>query len=569
MNAKSFSRKLGGAMPLLLVIGLATGPAPAAHARATFTVDSTLDAVDASPGDGLCADATGACTLRAAIQEANALAGDDSITLPAGTYPLTIPGADEDAGATGDLDITDDLTVTGDGAATTIIDGNGGVTDDRVFEIHVSAVVTIQRVVISHGNASAGGGIFNHGTLTLEGSRLHGNRAGKYGGGIYNFLGTLTLTDSTLSGNKAIGRFSSSGAISNYSGTMTISNSTLSDNLATTAGGAIYNYGFDGLATLTISQSTLSGNQVLYKFGASGGAIYNNYGTVTITRSTLSGNLAPRGTSQGGAISHGEGTMAISYSTLSGNSADCGGGIWSGGTLTITHTTLSNNLAGEFGGGGIANFNGPLTISYSTFSNNSTSGYGGAMDNCVYIDIPPVTISHSTLSGNLADIGGGIYNYGDGLKAAALTITHSTLSANSATTGGGIYNAPFVDGTVTSQSTILAGNAASMSGLDCSGTLTSEGYNLIGNNSDCTFNATTGDLVGTPDNPIDPLLAPLQDNGGPTWTHALLIGSPAIDTGTPTDCPPTDQRGYPSPVDGDGDGNAICDIGAYEYGAGP
>ena len=75
--------------------------------------------------------------------------------------------------------------------------------------------------------------------------------------------------------------------------------------------------------------------------------------------------------------------------------------------------------------------------------------------------------------------------------------------------------------------------------------------------------------MGTDDNPIDPLLGPLQDNGGPTWTHALLDGSPAIDTGTPTDCPAIDQRGYLRPVDGDGDDIAVCDIGAYEYLAGP
>src|SRR5437660_359344 len=104
--------------------GLAAALLPAAQA-ATFTVDSTLDAVDAHPGDGVCATATNVCTLRAAIQEANALAGADTINVPAGMYTLSIPGSFEDEAATGDLDITDDLTLIGAGARSTIIDGGG------------------------------------------------------------------------------------------------------------------------------------------------------------------------------------------------------------------------------------------------------------------------------------------------------------------------------------------------------------------------------------------------------------------------------------------------------------
>jgi hypothetical protein len=92
---------------------------------------------------------------------------------------------------------------------------------------------------------------------------------------------------------------------------------------------------------------------------------------------------------------------------------------------------------------------------------------------------------------------------------------------------------------------------------------------LLGNNGGCTFTATTGDLVGTPGQPMEPLIGPLQSNGGPTWTHALLPGSPAIDAGTPSRCPTADQRGYARPEDGDGDGNPICDIGAFEFGALP
>jgi CSLREA domain-containing protein len=104
----------------VLVALLLFGGAELAHA-ATFTVNSTADAVDTNPGDGVCADGSGNCTLRAAIMEANALPGADTITLPAGTYILTIPGINEDAAATGDLDITADLTINGADTASTII----------------------------------------------------------------------------------------------------------------------------------------------------------------------------------------------------------------------------------------------------------------------------------------------------------------------------------------------------------------------------------------------------------------------------------------------------------------
>jgi CSLREA domain-containing protein len=134
--------------PQLLVKAiLATGwllaaALPSVAQAAPFTVNSTADAVDAHPDDGVCATAQNVCTLRAAIQETNALAGADTITLPASMYTLSIPGPFEDQAATGDLDITDDLTLTGAGAANTIIDG-GGL--DRVFDIVVIDVQTLPR----------------------------------------------------------------------------------------------------------------------------------------------------------------------------------------------------------------------------------------------------------------------------------------------------------------------------------------------------------------------------------------------------------------------------------------
>ena len=104
-----------------LLLGLAGSPASAA----TFVVDTSVDAVDATPGDGLCATTVGACALRAAVQEANALGGPDAIVLPAGTYLLTLAGPGEDAGAAGDLDVREALAIDGAGSATTVIDARG------------------------------------------------------------------------------------------------------------------------------------------------------------------------------------------------------------------------------------------------------------------------------------------------------------------------------------------------------------------------------------------------------------------------------------------------------------
>src|SRR5437867_13154215 len=127
-------RRRGRLLFVLASLLLAVAPA----AAATFTVnDDTQDAVDAAPGDGSCATAGATCTLRAAIQEANAHAGADTIMVPAGTYLLTIAGQGEDIAATGDLDITDDVTITGAGADNTILDGNG---IDRIFDISASLV---------------------------------------------------------------------------------------------------------------------------------------------------------------------------------------------------------------------------------------------------------------------------------------------------------------------------------------------------------------------------------------------------------------------------------------------
>lgn len=137
-----------------------------------------------------------------------------------------------------------------------------------------------------------------------------------------------------------------------------------------------------------------------------------------------------------------------------------------------------------------------------------------------------------------------------------LSVTSSTLDGNTAAFGGGIFQDP-TNGSTTLRNTIVAGNINNISDVD--GPLVSQGHNLIGQGSGGS-GFTDSDLVGTPANPIDPLLGPLQDNGGPTQTMALLPGSPAIDAGDNTDAPEFDQRGpgFPRIV------NGTIDIGAFE-----
>jgi hypothetical protein len=231
-----------------------------------------------------------------------------------------------------------------------------------------------------------------------------------------------------------------------------------------------------------------------------------------------------------------------------------GGGVYNAGTLTLANTTISDNSG--FGGGGIYNEGGTVTLTSSTLSGNSAVTRGSGIFN-----MGTATVLSSTISGNsaLGGNGGGLINNG------TLTLTNSTVSGNSATgAGGGLNN---LSGTVTSKNTIIALNTAA-SNPDLNGSLTSAGFNLIGDNSGAVITpAQFSDQIGTAGLPIDPLLGPLQNNGGPTFTQALLTGSPALDNGNSSGSV-TDQRGLPRPDDdpavANGDGSDGSDIGAFE-----
>jgi hypothetical protein len=238
--------------------------------------------------------------------------------------------------------------------------------------------------------------------------------------------------------------------------------------------------------------------------------------------------------------------------TLRNGHATHGGGIANGGILTLNNSAVTGNRA-DAQGGGILNY-GTLKINRSTISGNATPTYsclycfyyGGGIFNS---NGATTIINNSTISGNSAGLGGAIWS-GPG----TLRMSNITVAANSAIGAGGIL----VGGTTTLlQNSIVAKN----SGGNCSPEVTSKGYNLSSDGS-CTFH-NTGDLNNT-----NPLLGPLQNNGGPTQTMALPSGSPAIDAGNPSGCTnsnhvllKTDQRGYPRPNTEDTGG---CDMGAFE-----
>ena len=395
----------------------------------------------------------------------------------------------------GELLVNHSINILGPGSASLAVNGNGS---HRVFHVSSGQTVTISDLMISNGNDYNAGGIYNDGaSLTVNNCVFTANSGGGYGGGGImndgsNANANLTVNNCLFDGNSAdfLG-----GAILNFTtssttANLTVSNCTISNNSADDGGGVV-NYGSDGTVTSVVSNTTMIGNSA--NFGR-GGAIHND-------------------------------------AVFVGGSA----------TLTVSSCTVSNNSA-YFSGGGIGNSAGNLQISNCTLSGNSAGSGGGVYTE---YDEADVHISNSTLSGNSAASGGGIYTQ----EQVTVTVTNSTLSGNSANTGGGIYNNGSSGGTVAIlANTILKTGASGENIYNFGGQVVSQGYNLS-NDSGSGYLNHSGDQINT-----DPVLGSLQDNGGPTFTHALLPGSPAINAGDPNFTPPPfyDQRGpgYPRVVNG-------------------
>ena len=258
------------------------------------------------------------------------------------------------------------------------------------------------------------------------------------------------------------------------------------------------------------------------------------------------------------------GQVAISGLTISqGN-----GGIYNpGSSLTVIGCAISGNYTGaENGYGGGILSGGPLNVIASTISNNGALLGGGGIAHLGVANITNSTISGNFASGGNPQRGGGIFSHGN------VNLTNCTVANNSSVSGGGISNE---GATINSRNTIIAKNSAATAGPDFYGALTSQGFNFIGNNSGATITpAQSSDQVGTAGSPIDPLLGPLRNDGGPTLTLALLAGSRAIDNGESATDPvtgnpvTTDQRGSYRPYDDPSIPNATggngSDIGAFE-----
>jgi hypothetical protein len=302
---------------------------------------------------------------------------------------------------------------------------------------------------------------------------------------------------------------------------------------------------------LTLQSVTLSG-------GSQGVA---NLGALTIANSIITGNTG------NGVSNYYRRTLTVASSTISGNAS----GIFNLGTLGIDNSTISDNR-----GSGVSNI-GTLTIANSTISGNT----GGGVFNEFYCkDCGTLNIQNSTISGNASNSGGGgVFNYG-----GRLTISNSTISGNIGNIAGGIFNQRYYndyckafnacsDGTLTLNNTLIAGNQGSVAGEVASvSVVNSNNFNLFGSNGNAGVSGLTpGPTDIVPSVSLAQILGPLQNNGGPTQTHALVAGSPAIDAGNPGGCRDSqgallasDQRGFTRHVDGNNDGLARCDIGAVE-----
>ncbi len=488
-------RTLVAAMTVLIGSSVGSGSmSPAAvsfdaAAARTYVVNSTADRPDTDVATAACSDSHHRCTLRAAVMEANYHPGADTIKVPKGTYTLTRKGRDDGA-IVGDLDITDSVTILGAGSSTTIVDGNGSVTLDRVFQVLPSATnVTIAGLTIRNGARTidtfdSGGGLSwqgadSTGHLSLRNLVIERNHA-KYGGG-------LALE-------------------SGYADVIDLNGVTVRGNVVTAAAGGV---------EIALADST----------------------SFTLRNSRIHGNVAYQGAGidiSGGTSSLGAPAVVIRGTTIDANHATgIAGGIENysgqpGHPVVVADSEIDGNVGYE--GGGIEN-HGVMTLAGVTLASNRATSKGGAFaaDSGSATDFTNVTIDGNAA----ADGGAGIYAAVFLAAYPTIALSSVTMSHNTSTTyGAAIYLDPGALVSVTD--TLIAKGST---GTNCSPSV--GGLGNLSDDSSCGFGA--GDGIA------DLKLGPLGDHGGPTRTRLLLAGSPAIDAGPSLGGPATDQRGFVRP----------------------
>jgi hypothetical protein len=520
MNQKSSIGRTLVALSIVTAAMLASASAVAA----TYSVNTIADS---GPG-----------SLRDAITQANANTGADTINFdPA----LTASGPATVSLASALPTVTEVVTIAGPGASKlTIRNGLADQNDPggneaamfRVFTIAVDApgVVTISGLTVSNGAAGFPGG---------------GTDPAGFGGGIMNGgTGTLNVTDSTIANNHA--GFAGGGIANGGAGILNVTRCTINSNTVGSVGGGLSNLavGQNPGGAMHIASSVISGNQSKNQAGG----IVSSQSVLSLVDSTVDNNAA-RAT---GGI-YASGTVSIARSTISNNQTvnDLAGGLLlSSATADITESTISGNTAAGFSGGyfatagGIQVYYSALNLANCTLANNHMLGAGGVLGaGAISVFSPdgqPVNIKNCTISGNSSLSGpGGIVKAGSSTYPGTIVnVRGSIVAGNSSVTPSTPSEAAFISA------------------------ITSQGYNVIGDNELSPITPVVGDQTGV--TPAQLNISALADNGGPTKTMALLPGSVAIDKGSANGLT-TDQRGYGRIFD-TGTPNAVdgTDVGAFE-----
>ncbi len=452
-------------------------------ARIVDNVDlGSVEAGAVAPNDGVVSSFEdkieafdGVTTLREAILAANGSDEIDMIMLEEGVYSLTITGADEDMAASGDLDITRSVTITGGGDGAVI---DAATLGDRVFETFGSIDVSFVNVTIRGGRASDGGGLMNRGAHVM-------------------------IKESTLTNNVADGASGSGGAIFNESGMVSLDNTILSHNLANRAGGAIEDASGAGLGIVlneVVMMHNLAGTDPATPAPGNGGAVHiTGAGDIVIQGGRSIGNMAAR---EGGALWNGTGIMTVSDHEISDNHAfgegadDGGGGLFNnGGTVNATNVVVQENTAlGTSGsGGGILSIDGAVSLTGGEVSQNTANRAGGGME----IILGALTVSGVTVSDNIAGPegsaspgnGGALHVSG----AATVVFDKATVERNvAAREGGGLWNQSGATMTVQNGTVISLNVASGPAADDGGGGLFNNGGELIVNESTVSGNIADG-----------------------------------------------------------------------------